>query len=62
MEQISKIFSRLCDNKNNGKDNIRTYIKGLQQTMFVAMVDTPGLIKERHINSHSLVLVKQSAV
>ena len=45
MEQMSKISSRSYQNKNYVKGYIRTDIKSIQQTMLMAMINTPDVIK-----------------
>ena len=46
MEQISKMFSSLCDNNTSGKGYIRTYIKRFLQKMLMSMIDTSYMRKE----------------
>ena len=43
MEQLSKTFSSSCQNKNSGKDDIKSGINFFQKKMFMAMVDTPDV-------------------
>ena len=62
MEQMSKIFSRSCQNKNSVKGDIITYIKLFQQTMLMEMVDTPDVIKQNNLSSHSLVPFKRRSM
>ena len=47
MEQISKIFSISCQKKNFEKCDIRTDIKYFQQKIFMTMIDTPNVRKEK---------------
>ena len=61
MEQISKTFSRLFESNNSGKGEIGTEIKCFQQTVLMAMINTPDIII-RNIYIYSFVTVKHSAV
>ena len=57
MMQMSKIFSWSCENKDSWKGDIRTDIKKSAK-MLISMVDNPDISKDIHINSHSLVCLK----
>ena len=48
MKEISKIFSRSCENNNSVKGDIRNYIEN-NQTMLIAMINTPDISKKRHV-------------
>ena len=44
IEQMSKIISISCQNKNSGKSDTRTDINRFHKTILMAIIDTPDVI------------------
>ena len=60
MEQMSKISSGSCKNRNFGKGDIWTD-SFPQKAMLTKMIDTPGASKEKKLKLHSLFPFKHSS-